>query len=271
MQRWRTRAVGTYIELTEEFLVFLKERASDPSEIEDMLLVARNIVKNDPAKQIEACQTWCDNMFEPLSKKVRYARALDRILQPSGGGAIVAHAVAYHDVVSLCASSTSPSFRRLQLDAIVAQPNWTDDDTSLMWKYIDDINRAAFEACEKPLPSTPSREEISRNIRSHKKTDGHTTIQQAFYAAVGTLCESRATLVPPDADMDKLKAELSAMCQGQNLRMDALESRDAETLARLRPLFKATIGLDVAEPSDADGRSCRRSCRRTWTRSCPAT
>ena len=46
----------------------------------------------------------------------------------------------------------------------------TDEDRDTFWQYINTMNRCAYGATGRSLPHVPTREEITANIRSNKRT-----------------------------------------------------------------------------------------------------
>jgi len=214
MDHWRKKSLARYWTLTDEFFEWLKmdgvsSGSDDDAEIDDMKLFIKNIVMTNDDKYKEGVTAWTESMLEGLHKKVKYAKAVERILDVEGEAVRAAtcmHAMAYRDLDALYASSTSKTLERLDLVRRAREAKWSEETFACMWKYMDELNSAAFDATGEARPRVPTRDEISDNIAAHKRAatgDGHPTGQsltRACGVAINALYESRRGKSAPPLD-----------------------------------------------------------------------
>lgn len=231
MDRWQKRGRDRYWELTVDMMRWINAHIPDP-EYDDMLLWYENCVATSEEKQKEGIDVWIECMEEPLTKRVKYAKAVDRILGDKS--ACVYHAMVYHDIESMYSSSTSEVFRRMSLDQKMKHEKWTKDDTKCMWRYMDEICRAAYDAAGKTPPAVPTRDEISRNIKLHKRLDADEmgSMSRAFTVASKAFVASRqdgATI--SDEYIEKIRSVFKTILPGAQSKIDA---HDDEYITELR-------------------------------------
>lgn len=201
--------------MSVEFLNWIKHNSdSDVDEIEDMIMYIQNVVSNNDSLKKEGLEVWVENMEERLdTKKVKYAKALDRILTaeesatPVNFGAVY-HCAQYKDLDGLVKCSTSKVVERMNLPE--HSRNWGEEKMSTMWKYVHELNRCAFEGCERVQPRVPSRDEIQKSIKSKKQdnTAANLSMSRAFIIAYNALYESvNGEAIKVDDDTAQKKKE----------------------------------------------------------------
>ena len=252
MDRWKKNGLKRYWSLTTELLDFLLEKAPDDQELKDMKLFYNNVIQHSDERLHEGLTVWLENMEEPLAKKVKYCKALDRILANEEGsitGGSVYHAICFKDMDALYQSSTSKVLGRMALDEKVLLDGWTPADTECMWKYMHEINRAAYDGLGKVPSRVPTRDEITRNIKSHKRQSDDThSMSRAFSVAVRSLCESRTkTSDLDDAAVEAFRNGFKALCASDSTVTRRIDSRDASATAAL--MTNAAVAVVVG--SDA--------------------
>ena len=240
-------------DLSVELITYLHDETQDP-ECDDMLLFIQNIVMNDQKKQIEGAECWCENMLEPLDKKVKYSKALERILnvdeEPVKGG-VVMHALAYRDIDAMSISSTSNVFRRMGLQEKMKAGNWTEEKSAVVWAYMDDLANVAFRATGMTRPRVPTRAELAKNIKSKKPSTSNISMSRAFGIAVNALCESRGCKGMHDdatvADIKKRCCAVSGEMIGDRSIADMVTSHDESSLTSIHTAVPE-LGVGTEKP-----------------------
>ena len=232
----RTRALKMHTDTMVELLENLSELFPDCAETKDCLLFAKNVVVGNDKKLEEAVEVWCENMKDPLVKGcAKYLKAVESITRKP---ACVYHAMVYRDLDALETSSTSPSLRRIDLCAKARSSQMDAKAVELLWEYMDDLSKFAFEALPetskwKEIPMVPTRDEIQKDIQRRKlKVDG-----------------KRA----PDSEKHSLSQGIQ-------------EAMTAFCYARKMPSIEVTEdgARDIvsALESDVDGETCASRCRK---------
>ena len=115
-----------------EFVEFVQKNSTADSdekeELADCLLFLKNVVLPSEAQQKEGIDAWITNMHEPLDcKKVKYAKAVDRILSSTNppGHAMIYHAFSYRDLKAAYECSNSTALQRLNL--LAHNKDWSDE------------------------------------------------------------------------------------------------------------------------------------------------
>ena len=216
MNTFEARNNKLHWDIMIEFVEFVKEHstagAEDKEELDDILLFLNNVVLPSDARQKEGIDAWITNMHEPIDpKKVKYAKAVDRILSSANppSHAMIYHAFAYRDLKAACECSNSTALQRLNL--LSHNMDWSDEVQATMWKYFDELNRSAFEACSKTPPTVPSRDEIAKNIKSKKTDNQPPSMQRAFSIALHALSESRCETSSSKISDEAVEATKSAI------------------------------------------------------------
>lgn len=272
MDKFQTRGMKQFWEISAEFFDFLRDKSPDPDsdDIDDMILFLNNIVLTNPDKQVEGVEAWCDNMAERLDPKhVRYAKALDRILDKDGEAlrhGAVAHALAYRDSQAADASSSSTTWKQLQLTRRLKEGTWSDADVEAVWRYIEELGRAAYQATGRAPPRIPTRDELAESIRSKKQSrtssssaaaPGETerpSLSRAFEISVLSLCESRGAAAPEKDDVSNIKSLLTSLVPqrpgGPSSATigDMIDSHNASVLPHVHEAIPK-LGLDGREMS----------------------
>lgn len=262
MNRWKEAGLKRYWSLTTDFLDFILEKCPGDSECEDMKLFHSNVISSCEKTQNEGITAWIESMEESLLKRVKYAKAVERIMSGEDSDvktAVVFHALAYRDIEGMYSSSTSTVLQRLALNAKMKLDSWTSEDTTCMWKYMDEINRAAYDSIGKEPPRVPSRDEIAKNIKTNKRgaSDGH-SMYRAFHVAVRSLAEMRNSKKTElsDATVELVKAAFARALANEDLGLASkIESNDASCLVLLckeDAVFESVLGDAVAPMSASE-------------------
>ena len=135
---------------------------------------------------------WHTAMDTPINpKKAKYCKALERILTAPPSIYI---ACEYKDADVLFASVNSIElFDHLKLADKYKSEEVSNEDRSLLWRFIQELNRAALLCMEKQMQYVPSRDEIQENIRKHKQqrnlAQGPPSMTKAFSSAFISISE----------------------------------------------------------------------------------
>lgn len=164
------RAFALFWDVLPEFVGWLSKRFPDCTATSDTVLLLTNVVANDEKKRKDVVRRWHAGLVEPLSKKVRYAKAIERFLDaeeaPAPRQAIVYHAFLWRDVEGVRTSCTSEMLDTLDVYTKAAQLEGTDAET--FWRYVDELNRTAFDALDQKPPLNPSRSELAKYVKPRK-------------------------------------------------------------------------------------------------------
>ena len=253
MDHLKRRAVTHFWDLSVELITYLYKETQDP-ECDDMLLFIRNIVMNDEAKRNEGANCWCENMLEQLDKKVKYSKALERILnvddEPIKNGVIM-HALSYRDIEAMSLSSTSNVFKRMGLQEKMSSSDWTEEKSAVVWAYMDDLANVAFRATGMARPRIPTRAELAKNIKGKRPSTNNISMSRAFGVAVNALCESRGRKgLHVDATICDIKrrcTSISGEVVGERTISDMVTSHDEEALAPIHAMVPE-LGLGSEKP-----------------------
>jgi len=130
---------------------------------------------------------WYDNITTKINKKVKYNKAIERILKKSG---IVFHVCEYSDIDGLEHTNTLEFFNEIEL--FVKYKIMSDEDKKLFWKYISAMNLACFRFKDEKPPYVPTREQIQENIKQKKSishdADGP-SMNKAFINSLSSFCK----------------------------------------------------------------------------------
>lgn len=254
MDLLKKRAVSHFWDLSVELITYLHGETQDP-ECDDMLLFIRNIVMNNETKRDEGAQFWCENMLEPLDKKVKYSKALERILnveeEPVKGG-VVMHALSYRDIDGMSISSTSNVLKRMGLQEKMQSDGWTEEKSAVVWAYMDDLANVAFRATGITRPRIPTRAELAKNIKSKRPSaTSNISMSRAFGIAVNALCESRGCKsLHDDATLGDIKKRCTAVSEemvGERSIADMVTSHDNLALASIHTAVPE-LGVGTEKP-----------------------
>lgn len=226
--RFQQRALRDYLELMEEMILFWKRLFPECEDTEDSHTWFNGVVKPSDKKSADCIAAWNDCMREVLNKKkVKYAKAVERVINEP---ATVFHACSYKDVDAIYDSSEYTVFRKLKLRE--RHPTLSEDDRATLWKYIDHMNRSAYEYAGRPVPRIPTKEEIQASIsqKKNKPVGGEqASMAKAFQTALDVLVKETGAEIEDEAQVDiaarwakTIKMEtagggtVSQLCQAQD-------------------------------------------------------
>ena len=179
------KARKEFLEYSTMWIEFMQTKFPDCEETKDCKIFLDSVVKNSPEQLKEQIEHWHRNVTTPLNtKKTKYAKAVERIV---GSPAMVYHAMMYKDVAALRESMKSEMAERV--DLLGKYESMNEGDQASVWKFMQKISGAAFEAKNATLPRVPTREEISVNIkmRKEKTPDEAPSMVRAFQTHINGL------------------------------------------------------------------------------------
>ena len=138
----------------------------------------------------EALNCWMSHLSTPLTKKVKYAKAVERIIKSP---TTVMHALKYHDMDGIESHINSEVATKLDVFSKFKDDKITEDVKKVVWKFLEKIATSAYEAKETAIPTIPSRQDIQENIRNRKKEtvdEGPPSMQRAFMTHINALCKT---------------------------------------------------------------------------------
>ena len=174
-----------FLEFSSHWIEFFTTKFPECEETKDCKIFLDSVVKNSTEKLTEQIQMWRTNIMTPL-KKTKYSKAIERITNKQ---AVIYHALCYQDVIALKENMTSGIVQRV--DLFEKYNSLSDADRASVWRFMQKISIAAFEALEETPPVVPSRTEISENIRARKEktTDESPSMSKAFATHVNGMCK----------------------------------------------------------------------------------
>tara|TARA_Y100000746_G_scaffold232200_1_gene248274 strand:+ start:953 stop:1957 length:1005 start_codon:yes stop_codon:yes gene_type:complete len=174
---FQNRAKEEFYELFKHFMVSLLKLYPDSDELKKYTEVSDECI----------ISKWYDNMTTDLNKKVKYNKAIERILKKSG---IVFHVCEYSDIDGF--ESTNSLDILEEIDLFTKYRDMSDDDKKLFWKYISSINLACFRFKDEKAPYVPTREQIQENIKQKKTNVSHDadgpSMNKAFVNSLSSFC-----------------------------------------------------------------------------------
>ena len=186
LNRFKDKAKEQFIEYSHMWVEYLGELFPDDAETQDVIIYLQNVVKHSPSQIEEQLKSWMRNMNTPLDvKKTKYAKAIERLTKHP---AVIYHALMYRDADALRHCIDSAICERLNIfdkyDKVDA------DQKAAIWKFMEKISHAAYEASEQAVPVVPTRAEIQENIRSRKekRTEDGPSMTRAFQTHINALC-----------------------------------------------------------------------------------
>lgn len=181
------KAKQEFLEYSTMWIDFMCEKFPNCPETGDCKIFLDSVVMNSPEQLAEQIDLWHQNVTNPLNvKKTKYAKAVERII---GSPACVYHAMMYKDITALRENMKSPMAERV--DLLGKYESLSEHDQIAIWKFMQKISNAAFEAKSASVPRIPTREEISENIkmRKDKATDDTPSMLRAFQTHINGLCK----------------------------------------------------------------------------------
>lgn len=170
--------------------MFLCDSWSSCPETKDMQIFYNGVIKNDKEEQNEVINSWYVNMINPLNHKIKYYKALERILQPKSP--LLFHACEYKDMHGVQESSTSPLLKKIDFFGKYYSDTCTEEIKSIIWKFVNELNVLCFKAKDEEIPYVPTRAEIQENIkqkRSFYTQDDTPSMHKAFIHDFKHLCD----------------------------------------------------------------------------------
>jgi len=262
---FKTRAHKEFVELSEVFIDQMLTLWPDDDDAKDMKVYFTGVVKGSDSQEKEMIQAWYTNITTPLNKKVKYGKALERIL---GQPPIVFHACEYNDIDGLQISSNSRTLERLNVFEKYKDGTMQDEDKKIFWKFISQLNRACAEYMDFKLPLTPSRDEIHKNIKS-KKTIASDEFEQpsmvkAFQTSLEQLCshlhQENITNNMKDEEIRNLMTRWAAYAQDSfnGVKMTVLcNNKDPNALTALMTHFSELKLQDAELTNDVWNTICQ--------------
>ena len=164
------RARAEYFTVLTDFIESLQQQFPECRETKDWCLWFRNVVQGDDVLMDDGLVKWIEAMQTPLVKGcAKYSKAVESI---TNAPTLVYHAIAYQDADA--ADASSEWFRDLHLPTKLTCMG--ADECDLFWEYIRELNRLAYTAQRKKVPTVPTSEAIAADIAARKRTrDAATT------------------------------------------------------------------------------------------------
>lgn len=150
---------------------------------------------------------WFDYLQTPLSSNVKYARAVERILQKRNEPfqtCTMYHAFVYGDV-KVALEGENPIEEYIDLNAKMADPTFDQESKDAALKYIRALNDCVFGCKGHYPPYCPSRSDLSGEIKMHKesrKPPQHGRLSEALGSALNALATEAET---EGGDVDLIK------------------------------------------------------------------
>jgi hypothetical protein len=238
-QAFKDKTRESFWSLSVDFGEALQKVFPDCPETNDMVLFTKNIVRGNESLEIENINNWFDSMRQPLNKKVKYAKAVERLIGQPGN---LYHACAYKDAAAIRLSATSQRLQRLNIEEKLSSHNFKEEDKEAFWKYLQEMNRLAFEYADAQVPEVPTREAIQKNImqRSAFDSGANTNTSKGFVTALSTFNAARNMKslynYDNDEEMQKIYQTWSSLSKkkfGNKTLEQACNDRDACVLERL--------------------------------------
>tara|TARA_B110001450_G_scaffold256652_1_gene287993 strand:+ start:3084 stop:4145 length:1062 start_codon:yes stop_codon:yes gene_type:complete len=199
VQKSKTEFIEYAIGLGE----LISERFPECTETKECIKTLRSM---DGNALDEALNHWMIHLSTPLTKKVKYAKAVERIIKSA---TTVMHALKYHDMDGIETHIKSELSTKLDIFSKFKDDKITDDDKKVVWKFLEKIAASAHEAKEKTIPTIPTRQDIQDNIRTRKKEtteDGPPSMQRAFVTHINALCKTWGQSTVLEDDDAKIKS-----------------------------------------------------------------
>ena len=242
---FKSRAQKLFWELSVEFSEELVAQFPSCSDTKDLLLWGKNVILGNDDEEKQGISDWFVAMNEPL-KKTKYSKAVERI---TGNAPVIYHAVIYKDYESMAASSSSISLKRLNIVNKMNDPSFTDENKTVFWKYMGELNKYASEFMGKDFPRVPSREEIQENIKKQKTGESSSSQQpsmiKGFSTALSAFCEMRnskeAYDLSNDSEVSKIFSkwvEVSKKTIGESTVVVMCKNKNDDVIDELSKNFK---------------------------------
>ena len=177
-----------FVDYASMFVDFLAEIFPEDEACKDAVIFLNSVVKNSQSHIDNQHTAWMKNIKTPLNpKKTKYAKAVERITnEPS----VLFHAIMYKDIETCTTTLHSPFCATLQIFDKYADERMTDEHKTAVWKFIEKLSLAAYEAASETPPTVPTRLEIQENIKSRKEKpaqDDGPSMTRAFQTHMSAL------------------------------------------------------------------------------------
>lgn len=173
----------------------MADKFPECEEIADMLIYYEGVVQNSDEKLVAQIDVWFNHMMTPLHpKKTKYAKAIERITKSTP---CMYHALMYRDAVALEQNDRSEICKKIGLFEKIRDPRLGDREKQDLWKALEMVTNACFEAKDMPLPHVPTREDIQANIRARRGGDDEgPSMYKAFAAQMNKMCTALNMMSP---------------------------------------------------------------------------
>lgn len=226
------KARSSFWEIMKDFAESLNATFPDCPEIQDWYLYMTNVVPNDKKLLSEGVDKWHAGMLDPLKKGcAKYAKAVSSITQKP---AMVYHAIAYHDMEA--ADASSEQLAQLGLSSKIMK--MSEEERSIYWQYLEELNRHSFEALRDTPPSVPTSKEIAEDIKRRKhqnvKTNATGAVKQGAYDLWQSLCDARGgtAVLSQVYSNDSLTSKISTLLSDEALS-HSLKAHSPEAFSTL--------------------------------------
>lgn len=186
------RACNQFFEIMQDFKEGLTEHEFTTAENEKHKLFFRTFNDTSSTHSKEQVITeFRTTLMTPLAKGcAKYAKAVQSITSEP---AVVYHAVHYND--SNACEMSSPLFKALSIAEMTGGSDspLKDAEKRVVWDYLKELSKLAFDAARISYPVVPSPTEIAENIskrKNEKKTES-AVLNQSVQEIWSKLCDSR--------------------------------------------------------------------------------
>tara|TARA_B110000008_G_scaffold208288_1_gene207117 strand:+ start:1305 stop:2315 length:1011 start_codon:yes stop_codon:yes gene_type:complete len=145
--------------------------------------------ENIDEKVLVFYQEWIEELNRPLTKKIKYSKAIERILSEP---AILYHVCRYNDIEGFAEICKCDIFMKIAVVEKYEHENMSEEKKKIFWKFLYELNEACWKAQGKEPPYVPTRDEIQKNIKSKKHTnmnDSGPSMNTAFVSALSNFCK----------------------------------------------------------------------------------
>lgn len=181
-------AHDNFMTLFSRFVDNLASLYPDCLQTKDVKTLFDGMIKQNKSKQKTLIDDWYKNLMSPMPKKIKYAKAVERII---GTPPILFHACAYTDIDAV--EMTSESQMMKDLDVFKKYRKSEEKDRKIFWKYLTELNMYCFKTKNETPPYVPTRVEIQENIDKTKvkkqPEQNLPSMTKAFYTSYIEFCK----------------------------------------------------------------------------------
>lgn len=233
------RSINTFFEILSEFVDSLQSTCPDSAGIKTWIAWYSRVTEEN---RFELIQEWCNALEQPLKKGcAKYSKAVASI---NSSPACVYHSICYKDTEALVKSSEYFS----TLDPVTTVGGMTVSDVSLFWQYFDELNKHAYSAMKKTLPSVPTTSEISADI-ARRKNASEPVLKHGVKDLWLKLCDTRGVECG-DTDVGSKLAEFSQRTLDSQNAAEACRAQKPlayEALIKLFPYLNTGVAFSGDE------------------------